>query len=171
MPGRYIVPVILAGISLQVAVLGMYWDVGYHIDHGRNQGVFTAPHMFIVAGLQGGAPARGDGRPRGAQRAAAPAGASVTARSPHPSPQSHRPGVPVAARSGPMTSDTFILQREARGGPRWLTTTAYAVLAVIVAIWLGLLTWALRLAEPDPIPPTRSRATVPSTWPPPVAPA
>src|SRR4051812_742174 len=31
----------------------MYWDVGYHIDHGRDQGVFTAPHMFIVAGLQG----------------------------------------------------------------------------------------------------------------------
>src|SRR3954452_6799193 len=52
-PGRFIAPVVLAGISLQVAVLGMYWDVGYHIDHGRDQGVFTAPHMFIVAGLQG----------------------------------------------------------------------------------------------------------------------
>jgi len=51
-PGRYIAPVVLAGLSLQVAVLGMYWDVGYHIDHGRDQGVFTAPHMFIVAGLQ-----------------------------------------------------------------------------------------------------------------------
>ena len=52
-PGRFIAPVVLAGISLQVAVLGMYWDIGYHIDHGRDQGVFTAPHMFIVAGLQG----------------------------------------------------------------------------------------------------------------------
>ena len=52
-PGRYIAPVVLAGISLQVAVLGMYWDIGYHIDHGRDQGVFTAPHMFIVVGLQG----------------------------------------------------------------------------------------------------------------------
>ncbi len=86
-----------------------------------------------------------------------------------PSPQANRPGVPVAARSGPMTADTFILQREARGGPRWLTTTAYAVLVVIVAIWLGLLTWALGLAEPRDR--TRRRATVPSTWPPPVAPA
>jgi hypothetical protein len=85
------------------------------------------------------------------------------------SPQGNRPGVPVAARSGPMTSDTFILQREARGGPKWLTTTAYVVLAVIVAIWLVLLTWALGLAEPRDR--ARSRATVPSTWPPPVAPA
>jgi hypothetical protein len=85
------------------------------------------------------------------------------------SPQGNRPGVPVAARSGPMTADTFILQREARGGPAWLTTTACAVLAVIVAIWLALLTWALGLAEPRDR--ERSRATVPSTWPPPVAPA
>ena len=52
-PGRFIAPVVLAGLSLQVAVLGMYWDIGYHIDHGRDQGVFTAPHMFIVVGLQG----------------------------------------------------------------------------------------------------------------------
>src|ERR671934_1034669 len=52
-PARYIVPVIVAGIALQVAVLGMYWDIGYHIDHGRDQGVLTAPHMFIVVGLQG----------------------------------------------------------------------------------------------------------------------
>src|SRR6266508_3145544 len=52
-PGRFIAPVVLAGVSLQVAVLGMYWDIGYHIDHGRDEGVFTAPHMFIVAGLQG----------------------------------------------------------------------------------------------------------------------
>jgi hypothetical protein len=86
-----------------------------------------------------------------------------------PSPEANRPGVPVAARSGPMTSDTFILQREARGGPRWLTTTAYAILACIVALWLALLTWALGLAEPRDR--GRSRATVPSTWPPPVAPA
>jgi AcrR family transcriptional regulator len=59
-----------------------------------------------------------------------------------PSPQSHRPGIPVAARSGPMVADTFLLQREARGGPAWLTTTAYAILAAIVAVWLGLLVGA-----------------------------
>jgi hypothetical protein len=85
------------------------------------------------------------------------------------SPQSHRPGVPVAARSGPMVSDTFILQREARGGAAWLTTTAYAILATVVAVWLGLLAWALGLAEPRRQP--RQRATVASTWQPPVAPA
>jgi hypothetical protein len=86
-----------------------------------------------------------------------------------PAPQSGRAGVPVAPRSGPMASDTFILQREARGGPAWLTTTAYAILAIVVAVWLGLLTWALGLAEPRRQP--RRRATVPSTWQPPVAPA
>jgi hypothetical protein len=86
-----------------------------------------------------------------------------------PAPQSGRPGVPVAARSGPMVADTFLLQREARGGSGWLTTTAYAVLAAIVAIWLGLLTWALGLAEPRGG--ARDRATVASQWPPPVAPA
>ena len=75
-----------------------------------------------------------------------------------PSPQAHRAGVPVAPRSGPMQSDTFILQREARGGPAWLTTTAYAVLAIVVAVWLGLLAWALGLAEPRRQP--RRRATV-----------
>jgi hypothetical protein len=85
------------------------------------------------------------------------------------SPQANRAGVPVAARSGPMASDTFILQREARGGPAWLTTTAYAVLAIVVAVWLGLLAWALGLAEPRRQP--RRRATVASTWQPPVAPA
>jgi len=86
-----------------------------------------------------------------------------------PSPQSHRPGIPVAARSGPMVADTFLLQREARGGPAWLTTTAYAILAALVAVWLGLLTWALGLA--DPRGESRPRATVASQWPPPVAPA
>src|SRR5919201_489397 len=52
-PARYLVPVIVASVSLQAAVLGMYWDVGYHIDHGRDQGVLTLPHLFIVVGLQG----------------------------------------------------------------------------------------------------------------------
>jgi hypothetical protein len=84
-------------------------------------------------------------------------------------PPSGRAGIPVAARSGPMVADTFLLQREARGGPGWLTTTAYAVLAGIVAVWLALLAWALRLAEPRGE--AEPRATVASRWPPPVAPA
>jgi hypothetical protein len=86
-----------------------------------------------------------------------------------PSPQAHRAGVPARPRSGAMQADTFILQREARGGPGWLTTTAYAVLGVVVAVWLGLLAWALGLAEPRRQP--RRRATVASSWQPPVAPA
>src|SRR5215213_9366931 len=52
-PAKYLVPVALAGIALQVAVVGMYWDVGYHVDHGRDQGVLTLPHGLIVLGLQG----------------------------------------------------------------------------------------------------------------------
>jgi hypothetical protein len=86
-----------------------------------------------------------------------------------PSPQADRAGVPVRPRAGLMAADTFILQREARGGPAWLTTTAYAVLGIVVAVWLGLLAWALGLAEPGRHP--RQRATVASTWQPPVAPA
>jgi hypothetical protein len=86
-----------------------------------------------------------------------------------PSPQANRAGVPVAPRVGTMEADTFILQREARGGPAWLTTTAYALLAIIVAIWLALLSWALGLAEPRGA--ARPRATVATTWPPPAAPA
>jgi hypothetical protein len=86
-----------------------------------------------------------------------------------PSPQAKRGGVPARPRSGAMQADTFILQREARGGPAWLTTTAYTILGIVVAVWLALLAWALGLAEPGRQP--RRRATVGSTWQPPVAPA
>jgi hypothetical protein len=54
------------------------------------------------------------------------------------------------ARKSAMTSDTFQLQREATGGPRWLTGIAY-VLASIVASWLALTAWALRRAQPRPV--------------------
>jgi hypothetical protein len=85
-----------------------------------------------------------------------------------PSPQARRTGVPVAARSGAMTSDTFLLQREATGGPGWLEAVAYAMLAAIVAVWLALVAWALGLAEPrDPV---RTRARLRRAWPPPAAP-
>ena len=53
MPARFIVPVLVASASLLIAVLGMYWDIGYHIDHGRDQNLFTLPHDLIVIGLQG----------------------------------------------------------------------------------------------------------------------
>ena len=86
MPARHAVPALLGGLALQVAVLGMYWDIGYHVDHGRDQGVFTAPHMLIVAGLQGiaisallhgvlpGAGGRGDRTIRGLRLRLSPGG-------------------------------------------------------------------------------------------------
>ena len=52
-PARFVVPVLVASASLLIAVLGMYWDIGYHIDHGRDQNLFTLPHDLIVIGLQG----------------------------------------------------------------------------------------------------------------------
>jgi hypothetical protein len=81
------------------------------------------------------------------------------------SPTAHRPAVPPQGRSGPMTSDTFQLQREATGGPKWLTTTAYAILAAIVAVWVALTAWALRQAEPErasraPTPRPRRRVSI-----------
>ena len=86
-----------------------------------------------------------------------------------PSPESGRPGAPAVPRAGAMGADTFLLQREATGGPGWLQAVAYGALAAIVAVWLALVAWALGLAEPRRQP--RQRATVASTWPPPVAPA
>ena len=69
-----------------------------------------------------------------------------------PSPQAGRPAFPRAA-FGPMPPT---LHPAARGAwrPAWLTTTAYAVLGVVVAVWLGLLAWALGLAEPRAPPPS-----------------
>ena len=39
--------------SLLVAALGFYWDVAWHIDFGRDQQLFTAPHTLILLGLTG----------------------------------------------------------------------------------------------------------------------
>jgi hypothetical protein len=54
MPGWAAVPVMLAGVSLVVAVFGFYWDVATHIDHGRDETVFGNPaHWPILVGLVG----------------------------------------------------------------------------------------------------------------------
>ena len=69
------------------------------------------------------------------------------------SPEANRPAVPVAARSGPLTSDTFQLQREARGGATWVKILAYSLLGAIVALWLVLTAASLRALEgagPEP---------------------
>ena len=49
-PGRR-VPSILLGVSLLVAVLGMYWDISLHIDNGRDAGPLANPaHYLILVG-------------------------------------------------------------------------------------------------------------------------
>ena len=44
----------MSAIALQVALLGMYWDISLHIDDGRDPGPLANPaHYLILAGLFG----------------------------------------------------------------------------------------------------------------------
>ena len=53
-PGWSAFPAALAGGSLLVAALGMYWDIALHIDVGRDEGPLANPaHYLILAGLYG----------------------------------------------------------------------------------------------------------------------
>src|SRR5579883_2023390 len=41
-------------LSLLVAAMGLYWDVSWHVDFGRDKGtLFTPPHVTILFGLGG----------------------------------------------------------------------------------------------------------------------
>src|SRR4051794_25358330 len=54
LPAWASVPSMLVGISLLVAVLGMYWDISLHIDNGRDPGPLANPaHYLILVGLYG----------------------------------------------------------------------------------------------------------------------
>jgi hypothetical protein len=54
LPGWVAVPLTVIGVSLIVAVFGMYWDIATHIDSGRDEGPFAnASHYFILVGLFG----------------------------------------------------------------------------------------------------------------------
>jgi hypothetical protein len=54
LPAWASVPSILLGVSLLVAVLGMYWDISLHIDNGRDPGPLANPaHYLILVGLYG----------------------------------------------------------------------------------------------------------------------
>ena len=54
LPGWVAVPLTVLGVSLIVAVFGMYWDIATHIDSGRDEGPFAnASHYFILVGLFG----------------------------------------------------------------------------------------------------------------------
>ncbi|MDP9071196.1 MAG: hypothetical protein M3N68_07900, partial [Actinomycetota bacterium] len=45
---------VLSGLTLLwVAMIGLYWDVAYHIDFGRDKELFTPSHTMIVVALGG----------------------------------------------------------------------------------------------------------------------
>ncbi|MGH2810016.1 MAG: hypothetical protein ACRDIA_03925, partial [Actinomycetota bacterium] len=45
--------VLTALLILWIAVYGFYWDVAWHIDNGRDDGLFTPSHVMILVGLGG----------------------------------------------------------------------------------------------------------------------
>jgi hypothetical protein len=54
LPAWTVLPVMIVGTSLLIAVWGYYWDVSWHIDRGRDPGAFANPaHWFIIIGLDG----------------------------------------------------------------------------------------------------------------------
>src|SRR3954452_3760201 len=54
LPAWAALPAGLAGGSLLVALLGMYWDISLHIDQGRDPGPLANPaHYLILVGLYG----------------------------------------------------------------------------------------------------------------------
>jgi hypothetical protein len=54
LPGWAAMPLAVSGVSLIVAVVGLYWDVSLHIDQGRDPGPLANPaHYFILVGLYG----------------------------------------------------------------------------------------------------------------------
>ena len=53
-PGWASLPNVFVGVSLLVAVIGMYWDISLHIDNGRDPGPLANPaHYLILFGLFG----------------------------------------------------------------------------------------------------------------------
>ena len=54
LPAWAALPAGLAGASLFVALVGMYWDISLHIDEGRDEGPLANPsHYLILIGLFG----------------------------------------------------------------------------------------------------------------------
>ena len=54
LPGWAVVPSAIVGVSLLIALFGMYWDISLHIDNGRDAGPLANPaHYFILFGLFG----------------------------------------------------------------------------------------------------------------------
>jgi hypothetical protein len=54
LPGWAAIPTAASGLALEVALIGMYWDIALHIDEGRDAGPLANPaHYLILAGLFG----------------------------------------------------------------------------------------------------------------------
>jgi hypothetical protein len=54
LPAWAALPTGLGGGALLVALLGMYWDISFHIDNGRDPGPLANPaHYLILVGLYG----------------------------------------------------------------------------------------------------------------------
>jgi hypothetical protein len=52
-PGWSMAPALTGLLFLGTAAVGLYWDVGFHIDYGRDQQLFTPSHTMILIGLGG----------------------------------------------------------------------------------------------------------------------
>lgn len=52
-PGWVMAGALSALLMLGVGVVGLYWDVAFHIDRGRDEALFTPSHTMIVLGLGG----------------------------------------------------------------------------------------------------------------------
>ncbi|MGH9177153.1 MAG: hypothetical protein ACRD0N_01170 [Acidimicrobiales bacterium] len=52
-PGWAMAGVLSGLLALGVAVVGLYWDVAWHIDFGRDKELFTPSHTMILLGLSG----------------------------------------------------------------------------------------------------------------------
>src|SRR5205807_5922647 len=54
LPGWSSLPSAALGVTLLIAVFGMYWDISIHINKGRDPGPLANPaHYFILVGLFG----------------------------------------------------------------------------------------------------------------------
>ncbi|MGH9150989.1 MAG: hypothetical protein ACRD03_01000, partial [Acidimicrobiales bacterium] len=52
-PGWCMAGVLSGLLVLAVAVMGLYWDVAWHVDFGRDEQLFTPSHTMILLGLGG----------------------------------------------------------------------------------------------------------------------
>ncbi|HEX8122725.1 MAG TPA: hypothetical protein VF549_15825 [Solirubrobacteraceae bacterium] len=43
LPAWAALPALIAGLALEIALLGMYWDISLHIDDGRDAGPLANP--------------------------------------------------------------------------------------------------------------------------------